>query len=631
MKRSLLFVLTLTVILSAMVFCSVTAQAAVESDPNNLTPGSNRVLFIKDPNAYGQLEGDGSGMDANNPLEALDHELFDPMANYPKYYLQTAFYQATEMLKDTGGTIVVCGPVFLGANQSYGSGSTTRDVFSANFGARTIKITSVYNGVDYRETNGAKITIASPAMVGINGQTIWENIDIETEGINRAISFNYWPTLIGDGVRCYPRDKAFEGLAQNYVSLSAGHRYQGGVDLSTNLVVKSGSYNAIAAGMWGVNNSRKYTPDGYISWTNNMDGNSVTNLVLEGTTTVYGQVIGTNRMNAEYSGNVNINIKGGNYNCDIYGVGPSGVINDYCTVNIKISGGNFQKIWSISPTAFGYTNKAPAYSLLDLSEWNGSEADYRIIKEYACDFSDIKENNAPDGWILNNDSWYYYENGILVKNNWRLDSIGWCYLGENGAMKTSSWIADSVGWCYVDESGYCVSNTFVNDSVGMAYIGSDERMVTTTGWILHDGQWYYLENGYAVINDWRLDSVGWCYLGETGLMVTNGFVPDSKGLCFIGGEGYMITATDWILYNDQWYYLENGYSVTNDWRLDSKGWCYLGEDGAMYTSTWLKDSVGWCYIDENGYCLTNGTYTVDGREYTFDENGRIQGEPIFAE
>ena len=144
----------------------------------------------------------------------------------------------------------------------------------------------------------------------------------------------------------------------------------------------------------------------------------------------------------------------------------------------------------------------------------------------------------------------------------------------------------------------------------------------------YDGGWYYLEKGYAVTSQWRKDSIGWCYLSESGRMVTNDFVADSMGLCYIGGEGYMLEVTDWQLHNDQWYYLEKGYAVTNDWRLDSKGWCYLGEDGAMLTSTWFKDSVGWCYIDENGYCLANGTYEVNGHEYTFDADGRIQGEPI---
>ena len=234
------------------------------------------------------------------------------------------------------------------------------------------------------------------------------------------------------------------------------------------------------------------------------------------------------------------------------------------------------------------------------------------------------------GWMIHNDNWYYLESGYAVTNSWRLDSVGWCYLGEDGAMYTSTWLKDSVGWCYIDESGYCVVNTWMEKDGKLVYIGHEARVVTD-GWVQYEGGWYFLENGEYVKNEWRLDSIGWCYLSETGLMVTNGFVPDSVGLSYIGGEGYFVEYDGWLLLNDDWYYLEKGYAVTNSWRLDSKGWCYLGEDGAMYTSTWLKDSVGWCYIDENGYCLANGTYTVDGHEYTFDENGRIQGEPIFAE
>ena len=388
-----LLVVALSVAIIASLF-AISSSAAVFVDPNTLTPASERVIFIKDaPRDENnqltgeELPGDGTGSDADNPFKIIDHESFDPTAEHPKWHLQTAFYQATELLKEDGGTIVVCGPVYFGIGESYGSGGTTRDVFTAKFGEKTIKVTSVYNGVDYRETAGAKITIALPAEIGMQGQSIWENIDIETADTNRVISFNNYATLVGEGVKCYPADEAFEGVAANYVSLSAGHRYSGGVDLSTNLVVKSGTYNIIAAGEWGVNNQRKLKEDGSISWTNNLEGNTSANLVIDGTTTVYGRVIGTNTQNADFSGNTSITINGGKFECDIYGVGHTGMLNADGQAVVKINGGDFTNAWSINSVVEGFKNNAPASSILDFSGWTGDisglAAAFGVVTEFS--------------------------------------------------------------------------------------------------------------------------------------------------------------------------------------------------------------------------------------------------------
>jgi len=226
-----------------------------------------------------------------------------------------------------------------------------------------------------------------------------------------------------------------------------------------------------------------------------------------------------------------------------------------------------------------------------------------------------------DGWEEEDGIWYYYEEGEKVTNDWRKDSIGWCYLTADGSMATNRWIEDSKGWCYVGADGYCLTNTWKQDSVGWVYLDQEGSMIKND-WVLSGGKWYFLDTeGYMVSNEWRKDSKGWCWLGADGAMATNTWVKDSKGWCYVGADGYCVTNC-WKQDSVGWVYLDSeGSMVYSQWIADSVGWCYVGADGYMVTNDWTQDSNGWCYMDENGYCLTNTSRVIGGKTYYFNANG----------
>ncbi len=374
-----LFVVALCVTLVASMFVlSSSAKASPLGDPNTLKPGSDKVIYIMDAPEGGTLPGDGSGSSADNPYKPIDHEKFDPTEEAKRWHYQTAFYQATEELAETGGTIVVCGPVYFGEEQCWGAvGASTKDVFTAEYGTNTIKVTSVYGGVDYRATAGAKITLATPAEIVFQGQTIVENIDIETDGTERMMGFCNYLALVGEGVKCYPADDAFEGVPGNYVSLAGGHRYSKSTGATPTLVVKSGTYNKIVAGLWGT--------------TASLGSESCeTFLTIEGTTTVLGAVYGTVQNKSPYSGHVNIDINGGTFECDINGIGPTGLGNTDGKVTITITGGDFTNIYSVNDADIAAVNNLPAYSLLDLSGWKGSAEALAPLYQAITNFTEVK-------------------------------------------------------------------------------------------------------------------------------------------------------------------------------------------------------------------------------------------------
>ncbi len=449
--------------------------AAEVTDTVTLQPGSDRVIFIKDAPrdenyvVTGELEGDGTGLDPDNPLRPDEwHEDFDPAAQYPKWHLLTAFYQATELLREEGGTIVVCGPVYFGVGESYGSGGSERDVFTATFRDNVIKITSVYNGVDYRETAGAKIIIDSPAMLSVRGSSIWENIDIATAAADRAITFDEHRTLIGDGVNCYPTTQEFYTPASSYVSLSAGHRYSGSDGENPTLTVLSGTYNYITGGVWGAVSSA-------------IMENANVNLTLGGTTKVLGVVSGTVRQKAGFSGNVNITINGGTYECDICGVGKTGMLNTDGIVNITINGGDFKNAGSISNVAIDATNNMPASCTVDFSDWTGKMIDLAFANKSVVGIDDIKYPTGVTAdnlveLIENYNPSYSEENLDYIESVLEGTGLSLDYTVKNNPVITVPLSADGKAMT-VEELGELIDDDEVTIGVANGVVGTGCRLV----------------------------------------------------------------------------------------------------------------------------------------------------------
>ncbi|NFP15231.1 cell wall-binding protein [Clostridium botulinum] len=84
----------------------------------------------------------------------------------------------------------------------------------------------------------------------------------------------------------------------------------------------------------------------------------------------------------------------------------------------------------------------------------------------------------------------------------------------------------------------------------------------------------------------------------------------------------------WYEDNSKWYYLKDNGTMATGWIEDKDGrWYYLKNDGSMATG-WLKSSYSgkWFYLNpvSNGYMgamYTEGTYTIQGKEYKFDKEG----------
>ena len=176
-----------------------------------------------------------------------------------------------------------------------------------------------------------------------------------------------------------------------------------------------------------------------------------------------------------------------------------------------------------------------------------------------------------------------------------------------------------------------------------------------------------------VQNDWRADGNTWNYLGPDGRMVTGLYEvtgqanPNDNGWYYLnpkhdGTYGAMLVG--WRQIGVDWYFFETehkgfyGLMVHNAWREDGNTWNYLGGDGRMVVGLhWVNDGkaddglyylnpfhdgtygdmqVGWQQINGDWYYFetrhnglygkgyVGGTYAIDGIEYAFDSQGRLQ-------
>ena len=149
-----------------LTLCMLATMIPMTATNTIAASGSGAVIFVKSG-------GTGSGASAESPIGSIESAI-------------------TNIVNAGGGTIVLTGPVQLTSNVVWGK---TVD------GMR-IKITSVYDGVDYRETADAAI-VFTKNWINISSKNAfeYENVTLRMNGQFCSFYANGFPIVFGKGIK----------------------------------------------------------------------------------------------------------------------------------------------------------------------------------------------------------------------------------------------------------------------------------------------------------------------------------------------------------------------------------------------------------------------------------------------
>ena len=283
------------------------------------TESGEKVFFLADG-------GEGSGASVSSPASSLD-----------------AAYAA---IGESGGTIVISGPF------------TVASAFNTSTNKGKITFTSVYDGVDYAKTNGAKMLFAANFYCG--GDTEFKDITLKANGNYRSLYANCHELILGDNII-----SESHADSSTYISVMGGHQKALDGD-TTNLTINSGIWQKVRGGT---------AADG--------SKNATVNLVVNGGEFLEQFVLGSS---ASHGGDINVTINGGTFYSGIYASTLSKA-EQYLDSNVSltISGGTF----------YGYIT----FAQRTVSQYVGTYSGSFNVTITGGDFAHLTELIGPDGRV----------------------------------------------------------------------------------------------------------------------------------------------------------------------------------------------------------------------------------------
>ena len=236
------------------------------------------------------------------------------------------------------------------------------------------------------------------------------------------------------------------------------------------------------------------------------------------------------------------------------------------------------------------------------------------------------------GWTAVGEYYYYTKNNVILMN--QIAQIGSSYYGF-----------DSLGRMYADTI-FSISNYDNGVYTNISYSADKNGSLKTNTW---DESWhsryFFDEKGSGVTGIRTINNVK--YYFAQGRLLRKGAVTVDGVNYGVRSDGSVIQLGNnkWTQVDGKWYYVKNGevlsgckakignvtYLFTSDGTLanDEVVWDHEAQksykadkDGKICSNLWVKTEDGYMYFGNDGE-LTDGKYTIGGKQYYFNDDGYL--------
>lgn len=257
------------------------------------------------------------------------------------------------------------------------------------------------------------------------------------------------------------------------------------------------------------------------------------------------------------------------------------------------------------------------------------------------------------GFVTMDGTKYYVENGAITAAGFVEVDGAYYYARSGGVVATGKYYATHcrteelkakfpAGYYYFDGDGKLVSTGFIVLDGQKYYV--ENGAITSAGFVEVDGAYYYVRSGGLVVTGkyyatrCRTEELKnqfperYYYFAEDGKLIRNGFYTDNGVTYYIDKD--VITAAGLVEFNGQYYYVRSGgivvtgnYYITRHSNAELKakfpqGSYYFDDTGAMIINGFVSLENTTYYV-KDGKIKAAGLVEVDGKLYYARSGGSI--------
>ena len=231
---------------------------------------------------------------------------------------------------------------------------------------------------------------------------------------------------------------------------------------------------------------------------------------------------------------------------------------------------------------------------------------------------------AKNGLVLENGHLINYSNGIEAAiSGWRDFEGSWYWFANSSKATESEWVKTGGKQYRLGTDGKMITGNFSVDNT-LYHATSSGAIVTGSGWVKADGNWWYPNSNGALRTGWLYAGGSWYWLNDkTGAMAT-GWVKAADGKWYLMSEsGAMLTG--WQKWGS-WYYLASSGAMQTGWLSSGGSWYWLDQSSGAMQTGWVKDDNGkWWFAEGSGALATSAHWVKGYGEswYRVDSNGAM--------